>query len=175
MGVANMTADRQGPFLWKGNDGAGTTCDVELVYGTDDLHVIYSDGYYEGSLLKNKITGRCVIMPEVGLCPGPGPAAVCRQPARSVSADRQPGGRCGGPHALAVGRQGGRRQLSRVVRLRLEAVANGRAERPRRAAAGRQADQGRAARARRVFATSPRPCSSGRRCAKWAAAVQQVG
>jgi hypothetical protein len=62
MGAANMSADRQGPFLWKGNDGAGTTCDVELVYGTDDLHVIYSDGFYEGSLLKHKVTGRCVML-----------------------------------------------------------------------------------------------------------------
>jgi hypothetical protein len=32
------------------------------VYGTDDLHVIYSDGYYEGSLLKHKVTGRCVML-----------------------------------------------------------------------------------------------------------------
>ncbi len=66
MGVANMAADRQGPFAWKGSDGAGTTCDVELVYGTDDLHVIYSDGYYEGSLLKKKVTGRCVIILKSG-------------------------------------------------------------------------------------------------------------
>src|SRR5688572_15722650 len=62
MGVASMTADRIAPYLWKGNDGAGTTCDVELVYGSDDLHVIYSDGFYEGALLKHKITGRCVLV-----------------------------------------------------------------------------------------------------------------
>lgn len=62
MGVANMSAQRLGPFLWKGSDGAGTTCEVELVYGTDELHVVYSDGYYEGALLKNKVTGRCVLL-----------------------------------------------------------------------------------------------------------------
>jgi hypothetical protein len=66
MKVASMTADRQGPFLWKGNDGAGTTCDVELVYGTDHLHVIYCDGFYEGSLLKHKVTGRCVMVLKSG-------------------------------------------------------------------------------------------------------------
>jgi hypothetical protein len=66
MGVANMTAERKSPFLWKGNDGSGTVCDVELVYGTDDLHVIYGDGYYEGSLLKSKQTGRCVIILKSG-------------------------------------------------------------------------------------------------------------
>jgi hypothetical protein len=70
MEVASMTAQRQGPFLWKGNDGAGTTCDVELVYGASDLHVIYSDGFYEGSLLKNKITGRCVILLRSGVAVG---------------------------------------------------------------------------------------------------------
>jgi len=62
MGVASMSAQRLGPYLWKGSDGVGTTCEVELVYGTEELHVLYSDGYYEGSLLKNKVTGRCVLV-----------------------------------------------------------------------------------------------------------------
>jgi hypothetical protein len=66
MGVAHMTAERQGPYLWKGTDGAGTTCDVELVYGTDDLHVLYSDGFYEGSLLRHRVMGRCVIILKSG-------------------------------------------------------------------------------------------------------------
>ena len=63
---SNMSAQRQGPYLWKGNDGSGTTCDVELVYGTDDLHVMYCDGFYEGSLLKSKHTGRCVLILKSG-------------------------------------------------------------------------------------------------------------
>jgi len=71
MDVASMTAERQGPFLWKGNDGAGTTCDVELVYGTDHLHVIYGDGFYEGALLKHKVTGRCVIIMKTGYAQTP--------------------------------------------------------------------------------------------------------
>lgn len=71
MKVANMTADRQGPFLWKGSDGAGTTCDVELVYGTDDMHIIYSDGFYEGSLLRHKVNGRCVMCLKSGYVYGP--------------------------------------------------------------------------------------------------------
>jgi hypothetical protein len=66
MGVSKMTAHRTGPYLWKGNDGAGTTADVELIYGTDDLHIMYSDGVYEGSLLKRTVTGRCVIMLQSG-------------------------------------------------------------------------------------------------------------
>jgi len=70
MGVANMTADRLGPFAWKGKDGTGTECDVELVYGTDELHVLYSDGFYEGPLLRSKITGRAVIVLRSGFASG---------------------------------------------------------------------------------------------------------
>src|ERR1041385_5788979 len=32
MGLSNMTAQRTGEFTWKGNDGAGTLCNVELAY-----------------------------------------------------------------------------------------------------------------------------------------------
>jgi hypothetical protein len=66
MGAASMTAERQGPYAWKGADGAGTNCDVELVYGTDNVHIIYGDGYYEGTLLKKKVTGRCVLVMRSG-------------------------------------------------------------------------------------------------------------
>lgn len=62
MGFSNYTAERIGPYLWKGDDGTGTQGDVELVYGTEQLHVLYGDGFYEGALLKRKITGRCVLI-----------------------------------------------------------------------------------------------------------------
>jgi hypothetical protein len=62
MGISNMTAQRTGPFTWKGNDGAGTQCDVELAFGTTDLHIIYGEGFYEGSLFKNRMSGRCVLL-----------------------------------------------------------------------------------------------------------------
>jgi hypothetical protein len=67
MGVSNMTAERTGPFTWKGDDGTGTICDLELVYGTEDLHIMYGDGLYEGGLLKRKITGRCVLILQSGV------------------------------------------------------------------------------------------------------------
>lgn len=70
MEVAAITADRQGPYTWKGNDGAGTTCDVELVYGTNNTHILYSDGFYEGSLLKSKVNGRCVLVLRSGFATG---------------------------------------------------------------------------------------------------------
>ena len=62
MGVAGMSAQRTSAYTWKGNDGAGTLCNVELAYGTSELHVAYGEGYYEGPLFKRRINGRCVVM-----------------------------------------------------------------------------------------------------------------
>lgn len=61
MGVSNMTAERMGPYSWNGNDGSGTVCNVELIYGTDNLHILYGEGYYEGPLFRKKMYGRCVL------------------------------------------------------------------------------------------------------------------
>jgi hypothetical protein len=72
MGVNNMSIQRVGPFLWKGSDGSGTTCDAELIYGTDNLHVMYCDGFYEGSLLKHQITGRTVLLMKSAFPQSPG-------------------------------------------------------------------------------------------------------
>lgn len=70
MGVSNMTAERVGPYAWKGNDGSGTICNIELVYGTQNLHILYGDGFYEGPLLKRKINGRCVLLLHSGYSRG---------------------------------------------------------------------------------------------------------
>lgn len=62
MGVSGMSAQRTGAYSWKGNDGAGTLCNVELAYGTSELHLAYGEGFYEGPLFKRRISGRCVVM-----------------------------------------------------------------------------------------------------------------
>jgi hypothetical protein len=62
MQISQMTAERTGAFSWKGNDGQGTQSNVELVYGTDELHLVYGEGFYEGPLLKRKVAGRCVVL-----------------------------------------------------------------------------------------------------------------
>lgn len=62
MGISQMVAERTGPFSWKGNDGQGTESNIELVYGTDETHLLYGEGFYEGPLLKRKVSGRCVML-----------------------------------------------------------------------------------------------------------------
>jgi hypothetical protein len=73
LGISNMTAQRTGQYAWKGNDGAGTQCDVELVYGSEanDLHIVYGEGFYEGSLFKKKMSGRCVLLLRSGYARDP--------------------------------------------------------------------------------------------------------
>jgi hypothetical protein len=62
MGVTKVQVKRTGPFTFDAADGVGTVTNVELVYGRPDLHVYYANGAYEGSLFRNRITGRCVIV-----------------------------------------------------------------------------------------------------------------
>jgi hypothetical protein len=62
MGISNVTMRRTGPFSIHAVDGSGTTSDVELIYGTPNLHLYYATGIYEGALFKNRVNGRCVLL-----------------------------------------------------------------------------------------------------------------
>lgn len=60
MGITNLDVDRIAPYQVRAADGKGTQCDVELIYGTPNLHVAYGVGTYEGPVFRRKITARCV-------------------------------------------------------------------------------------------------------------------
>jgi hypothetical protein len=62
MGVTQMTTERIGPYSLRCDDGAGTISDVELVYGTDNLHLFYGSGSYSGSVIKRTLQGECVML-----------------------------------------------------------------------------------------------------------------
>lgn len=76
MGISQMVAERVGPYAWKGNDGQGTQSQIELVYGTDEMHLLYGEGYYEGPLLKRKVAGRCVLLLQSAYGMGAGARAL---------------------------------------------------------------------------------------------------
>ncbi|MEC8389955.1 MAG: hypothetical protein VXZ49_04675 [Planctomycetota bacterium] len=61
MGITQVETERVAPYVVNAADGAGTRSRIELVYGTPKLHVFYGVGDYEGPLLKNRITGKCVM------------------------------------------------------------------------------------------------------------------
>lgn len=60
MGMTKVTTERTGPFSFRGDDGTGTTCRCELVFGSEKLHVYYTQGDYEGGIINRKLDGRCV-------------------------------------------------------------------------------------------------------------------
>jgi hypothetical protein len=62
MGVTEIQLERNGPFSYKATDGVGTASDVELVYGTPELHLLYGEGDYEGPLMPKPVHGRCVAL-----------------------------------------------------------------------------------------------------------------
>jgi hypothetical protein len=62
MGITNMSTERTGPFSLSTNDGAGTISSLELVYGTDNLHIFYGTGSYEGPIIRRKLHGKCVLV-----------------------------------------------------------------------------------------------------------------
>lgn len=62
MGATQIDLARTGPFTHTATDGAGTSSNIELVYGTQGLHIYYGDGIYEGTMLKNRLRGRAVLV-----------------------------------------------------------------------------------------------------------------
>ncbi|MCA9214966.1 MAG: hypothetical protein KDB27_17980 [Planctomycetales bacterium] len=66
MGITKVTADRTGAYTLNAADGAGTTSSVELVYGTNDTHLFFCEGEYDGPLFKKPVQGRCVLLLKTG-------------------------------------------------------------------------------------------------------------
>jgi hypothetical protein len=62
MGVTRVQVQRTGDFAFEAVDGAGTSSQVELIYGDRETHVYYAEGVYEGPLLGRLIEGRCVLV-----------------------------------------------------------------------------------------------------------------
>ena len=62
MGITDLKLNRTAPFIYQATDGAGTSSEVELVYGTPELHLFYAQGSYVGKLLRHRLEGRCVVI-----------------------------------------------------------------------------------------------------------------
>lgn len=62
MGVTKVQIQRTGDYTFNAADGAGTVCQVELIYGDRNLHIYYGNGTYEGPLLHRLIRGQCVMV-----------------------------------------------------------------------------------------------------------------
>jgi hypothetical protein len=60
MGITQVSAQRTSPFSFLANDGVGTSCKCDLIYGSDDLHIYFGKGNYDGSMTPRGVAGRCV-------------------------------------------------------------------------------------------------------------------
>lgn len=62
MGITQVQATRTGPYTLDAEDGSGTTCKIDLLYGDQNLHVFYADGMYDGKYTQKPITGKGVFV-----------------------------------------------------------------------------------------------------------------
>lgn len=60
MGITKVTAKRTGPYSFTANDGVGTKCKCDLVYGDENIHIYYGIGDYDGSMTARVVKGRAV-------------------------------------------------------------------------------------------------------------------
>ena len=60
MQITRVELLRVADFEFRGNDGAGTTCQSELIYGTPNLHIYYGTGVYSGSMAARNVSGKCL-------------------------------------------------------------------------------------------------------------------
>jgi hypothetical protein len=62
MGITNVQTKRTGPYQLEAQDGSGTDCHVDLVYGDPNLHIFVTDGSYDGKLVTRPIRGKGVFV-----------------------------------------------------------------------------------------------------------------
>lgn len=62
LGISNVQLERVGENSFRAADNEGTTCDVHMLYQSQDRQLLYASGAYEGSVLKNRVEARCVLM-----------------------------------------------------------------------------------------------------------------
>lgn len=60
MGITKVTTRRVSPYSFLANDGVGTACRCDLLYGDQNLHIYIGDGSYDGSMSPRKVNGQCV-------------------------------------------------------------------------------------------------------------------
>ena len=62
MGITQVQTQRKGPYHLLADDGSGTECSVDLVYGDTSLHLYTAEGSYDGPLAAGAIRGRGVFV-----------------------------------------------------------------------------------------------------------------
>ncbi len=66
MGISKVAMERTGPASYRASDGAGTVGMVKYLYSSQDTHVIYAEGNYDGPLTTKPMKARCVLLLKTG-------------------------------------------------------------------------------------------------------------
>jgi len=59
--ISDVRLRQTGANSYRGDDGRGTVTDFEFLYRSQDKHVIYGEGNYEGPLLGRRVRGTCIL------------------------------------------------------------------------------------------------------------------
>ena len=62
MGITEVKTRRVGPYELDADDGSGTTCRIDLLYGDRNLHVFVAEGKYDGKYTQKPVTGKGVFL-----------------------------------------------------------------------------------------------------------------
>jgi len=62
MGITSVQTRRTGPYQFEAQDGSGTKCQVDLVYGDPNMHIFVAEGSYDGKMVANPIRGKGVFV-----------------------------------------------------------------------------------------------------------------
>ncbi|TWU02116.1 hypothetical protein Pla52n_31650 [Stieleria varia] len=62
MGITQVQTQRVGPYQLDAEDGAGTKCRIDLLYGDQNLHIYYADGSYDGRYVSKPIQGQGIFV-----------------------------------------------------------------------------------------------------------------
>ncbi|HEV3344196.1 MAG TPA: hypothetical protein VG125_27720 [Pirellulales bacterium] len=62
LGVSEVELLRADELVFDASDKAGTRGRLEYLYHTPQLHLVYADGTYSGSLMARPVRGRCVLL-----------------------------------------------------------------------------------------------------------------
>lgn len=62
MGITKVKTRRTGLYQLEADDGSGTKCNIDLVYGDPNVHVFVTEGSYEGLLTARPMRGKGVVI-----------------------------------------------------------------------------------------------------------------
>jgi hypothetical protein len=62
MGITKVKTTRLGPYQLDCDDGSGTKCTIDLVYGDPHVHVFVTEGSYDGMLTARPLKGKAVVI-----------------------------------------------------------------------------------------------------------------